>query len=80
MQLEAYQLRSKDSFPYSKEITKSFGLLDEVISWCKTETTGDWRWQLVQPSSDIVPGRYIFYFDSDRDYCAFLMKWSNTSH
>jgi hypothetical protein len=26
-------------------------------------------------SSDHLPGEYMFYFDSDRDFCAFSMKW-----
>jgi hypothetical protein len=30
----------------------------------------------LEMSSDIKPGRYIFYFDNERDYLAFLMKWS----
>jgi len=37
---------------------------------------GDWRWELLDVSSDIRPGRYVFYFDSERDMCAFSMKWA----
>lgn len=68
--------RSKESFPYVKEITKPFGVLDRIIAWCKTEMTDDWRWELLDVSSDIRPGRYIFYFDSERDACAFALKWA----
>ena len=67
--------REKASFPYVKEISKSFGKLDEIISWCKSELQGEWRWSLIQPSSDIAPGRYVFYFDSERDACAFTLQW-----
>lgn len=67
--------RKKDSFLYTKEISKPFGVIDHVISWCKTEVAGDWRWYLIEASSDERPGRYQFYFDSDRDLCAFVMKW-----
>ena len=70
-----YQIRSKESFQYACEINKPFGGLDSVLDWCKSELIHTWRWQLVQMSSDQRPGRYIFYFDSDRDYCAFVMKW-----
>jgi len=49
--------------------------LDRVIDWCKSECTGDWRWELVDVSSDISPGQYIFYFDSDRDCAAFSLQW-----
>ena len=68
--------RNQESFLYSREITKPFGELDRVIDWCKTEMVGDWRWQLVDVSSDCRPGRYIFYFDSERDCFAFTLQWS----
>jgi hypothetical protein len=70
-----YQIREKESFGYSREITKPFGQIDCIIAWCKSELDGDWRWQLVEGSSDIRPGRYIFYFDSSKDLCAFALKW-----
>ena len=68
--------RNRESFLYSREISKPFGELDRVIDWCKTEMVGDWRWQLVDVSSDRRPGRYIFYFDSERDFFAFTLQWS----
>lgn len=69
-------MRDRDSFKYAKEITKSFGVLEPVLDWCKQELVGEWRWQLVDVSSDIKPGRYIFYFDSERDCLAFTLKWT----
>jgi hypothetical protein len=69
-------MRDKDSFDHAHEIVKPFGVIEHVLNWCKSELTGDWRWQLLEMSSDIKPGRYIFYFDDERDYLAFLMKWS----
>lgn len=74
-QLDEHHIRSKESFPHAMEILKPFGCLDRIISWCKTEMVDDWRWQLVDASSDIRPGRYIFYFDSERDLCAFALQW-----
>jgi len=71
-----YHVRPKDSFLYAREITKPFGVIDRVIVWCKTELQGEWRWHLVDTSSDQRPGRYIFYFDSERDLCAFVMQWA----
>jgi hypothetical protein len=68
--------RNRESFLYSREITKPFGELDRVIDWCKTELVGDWRWQLVDVSSDRRPGRYVFYFDSEQDFFAFTLQWS----
>lgn len=71
-----YQIRAKESFCYAKEIVKPFGVIDSVIDWCKSQLVGDWRWQLIEISSDIKPGRYCFYFDSERDYVAFLLHWA----
>ena len=68
--------RNRESFLYAREIAKPFGELDRVIDWCKTEMVGDWRWQLVDVSSDRRPGRYIFYFDTERDFFAFTLQWS----
>jgi len=69
-------MRDKDSFNHTQEISKEFGVLEHVLDWCKEELTADWRWQLLSVSSERQPGRYIFYFDSERDYLAFVMKWS----
>jgi hypothetical protein len=67
--------RCRDSFNHAQEISKEFGVLEHVLDWCKEELTADWRWQLQEVSSDRRPGRYIFYFDSERDCLAFTMKW-----
>jgi multisubunit Na+/H+ antiporter MnhE subunit len=75
MNLAEYQIRDKESFAYAKEITKPWGGIDRVIAWCKTEMQNDWRWQVIDTSSDLRPGRYIFFFDSDKDCCAFTLKW-----
>lgn len=73
--LEEYQIRTGDSFAYAQEIHKPFGVLDNVLDWCKSNILEEWRWQLVRTSTDREPGRYIFYFDSDRDLCAFRLRW-----
>lgn len=67
--------RSKDSFAYAREISKPYGGLEAILDWCKQELTADWRWQLVDMSTDQRPGRYIFYFDDDKDCLAFILKW-----
>ena len=69
-------IRLGESFHYAQEIARPFGQIDRIIEWCKTELVGDWRWQVVTTSSDRAPGRYIFYFDSDRDAAAFALFWS----
>ena len=69
-------MRDRDSFDHAHEIIKAFGVIETVLNWCKSELRGDWRWQLLQMSSTHQPGRYCFYFDDERDYLAFVMKWS----
>jgi hypothetical protein len=68
--------RDKESFTFAKEIVKPFGAIETVLDWAKQEFIGEWRWQLVEVSSERRPGRYIFYFESERDYLAFLLKCS----
>jgi hypothetical protein len=70
-----FEIRQGDSFNHALEIIKPFGQLDRVLAWCKTELLGEWRWQLIDVSTDQRPGRYIFYFDSERDYFAFSLYW-----
>lgn len=69
------QNRTADTFPYHTEILKPQGTLDLVIDWCKSECQHDWRWRMVESSSILDPGKYQFYFDSDRDACAFTLRW-----
>jgi len=69
------QERIAESFRFHREITKPFGGLDSVLAWCKAELQGDWRWKLIEVSTDQRPGVYLFYFDSERDCCAFMLKW-----
>lgn len=67
--------RDKDSFAFAREINKPWGGLEPILAWCKSELQQDWRWQMVEMSTDIRPGRYIFYFDSEKDCFAFTLKW-----
>ena len=69
-------IREKDSFNHAQEITKPYGVIEQVLDWAKNELVNDWRWQLIELSSGTRPGRYIFYFDSEQDYFAFVLKWA----
>lgn len=75
MPVHEFEVRTGDSFAYAQEIHKPFGVLDDVLDWCKANMCSDWRWQLIRTSTDRDDGRYIFYFDSDRDLCAFKLRW-----
>jgi predicted secreted protein len=68
-------LRDAVSFDHACEIAKAFGEIEYILAWCKAGLDDEWRWQLVEISSERTPGRYIFYFDSERDYLAFSMRW-----
>jgi multisubunit Na+/H+ antiporter MnhE subunit len=68
--------RDGTSFQFQREITRPFGDLDDILAWCKAELQGDWRWQLIDVSTDLRPGTYKFYFDSERDCVAFVLQWS----
>lgn len=71
------QINSREaaSFKYAIRLERPFGWVDSAIQWCRTELIDEWRWQLIRPSNDISPGEYVFYFDADRDYFAFSMKF-----
>ena len=72
---DIYVDRDKESFGYAQGIDKAYGTLGDVLDWCKSELTADWRWQMIEMSATDRPGRYIFYFDSERDCLAFTLKW-----
>jgi hypothetical protein len=67
--------RSRESFAHAMEVQRDWGGLEPILSWCKAELQGDWRWQLVDMATDQRPGRYCFFFDSERDVVAFSLKW-----
>lgn len=62
-------------FRFYQEIEKGAGIIDEVVDWCKSEISTEWRWQLLELSSSSRPGKYRFFFETERDYCSFLLKW-----
>ena len=74
--LEIPELISTAHFDFTVTIDKPFGALEQVITWCKREVAGDWRWQLLETSTDNRPGSYKFYFEQERDCCAFSLKWA----
>ena len=72
--------RSAESFQHAREIRRSWGQLEPVLTWCKQEMRDTWRWQMTDMSTSNARGAeyagcYIFYFDSDRDAVAFALRW-----
>ena len=70
------ELRSAESFRHEIKIHKPSGFLDHMIEWAKIELRKEWRWALVRGSSKNEDGQYIFYFDSEADYLAFVLKFA----
>jgi len=68
-------IQPKQGFNHAHMIVKSYGVVEQVLDWCKRELTDDWRWQLKEVSTYTRNGEYIFYFDDERDYLAFVLKW-----
>ena len=73
---DAFENRPANSFTFSREIVKPYGSMDKIVDWCKHELVDEWGWSINEYSNDQTPGRYTFYFDSDRDACAFMLTWS----
>lgn len=67
--------RDQASFAFAREVRKPQGVLEPMLAWCRDQLQSDWRWQLVEMSSGHDAGRYIFYFDSEKDAVAFSLKW-----
>ena len=76
MLLNEYTQRGKDSFNFAREITKPYGEIERVLDWCKSAVSDEWRWQMIEMSTPAKMGRYIFYFDNERDCVAFCLKWA----
>jgi hypothetical protein len=67
---------TESGFAFKKEIQRQMGSLDPVIEWCKNELEPSWRWDIIDMSGSNSPGRYAFYFNNEKDFLAFLLKWS----
>ena len=71
----AKHIQQHESFDYAQAVEKPFGVIDDILYWCRKSLESEWRWQLVESSGPLVNGRYIFYFNNSRDHCAFALKW-----
>ena len=69
-------IQPADGYKYAYRIMKSFGVIEVILDWCKRELPNEWRWQSIEVSSLTKKGEYIFYFDSEKDYLSFIMKWA----
>lgn len=66
---------SFENYPYSAITDQEWGQLDNLLTWVKQSSTGDYRWRVYESSVPGIPGKYQFYFDNEQDYMLFLLKW-----
>lgn len=55
---------------YRANIEVPHGELQTIVDWCDRNCTSDWRYM---EDANNQWGGYEFFFESDRDYVAFLM-------
>ena len=70
-----YSERDAKSFAYSASVALAFGQLEPVLAWCRAELVGEWRWEY-HPRDAPDKWQYRFYFDSERDCLAVILKWA----
>lgn len=56
---------------HKARIRVPYGELSEVVDWCQRNCSGDWRF--TEGTETLYQGDYVFLFESERDYVAFLM-------
>lgn len=55
---------------HKANVTVQFGQLQPIVDWCDRNCTSDWRY--MEAVTDQW-NSYEFFFESERDYVAFLM-------
>lgn len=73
---DEYYVLPKQGFNFATRLVKPAGVIEQILDWTKREIPTEWRWQLIETSDRTHNGEYIFYFNDERDYLAFIMKWS----
>lgn len=56
---------------YKSQVSIPYGKLKEVTAWCDRNCVGDYRY-MEDPHGEMY-GDWVFFFESERDYVAFLM-------
>lgn len=55
---------------YAVNVNISYGQLQPWIDWCDRNCTGEWKYS---EDPDGYWSSWTFFFESERDYCAFLL-------
>lgn len=74
--MSAFDQDPGNEYHYQVEIHQPYGVLDEVLAWCRESILGEWEWRLVVASGRANDGRYRFYFDSESDATVFTLRWA----
>lgn len=64
-----------NAFLYKISINIKFGNLDPVIQWCKQFCMGEWNFRMDSFAGFNTPGVYDFWFQDERDYLRFTLRW-----
>lgn len=68
-------LQEAVNFAHACEISKPYGQIELILNWARQNLDHEWRWQLIECSTDKTDGRYIFYFESEKDCMTFVLRW-----
>tara|TARA_R110000803_G_scaffold165847_1_gene229282 strand:+ start:27 stop:266 length:240 start_codon:yes stop_codon:yes gene_type:complete len=69
-------IKVEEGYSHAKTLYLPTGEINSVVDWCKQELSLGWKWQILTSSSPTTPGVYSFFFHSDSDFFAFLLKYS----
>lgn len=58
--------------PYQTDVEIQYGKLEEMVTWCSNNCTGQWGYSVVNQAG-LNPGLYNFKFESEKDYVTFLV-------
>lgn len=61
-------------YQHSTMVAIEFGRLEQVLEWCK-KLPNLWVWNLEEWTTVSSPGQYKFYFKSEKDLLAFILRW-----
>jgi len=56
---------------FSEKVELPYGKLQPLVEWCDRNCSCDWRY-MEDPNGDMY-NSWVFLFESERDYVAFIM-------
>lgn len=57
---------------YKVDTKITWGKLAPIISWCKSNCSGDWSYEIIMPAG-MDAGDYRFHFSNEQDYINFTL-------